>query len=92
MSSCCSTAVVCLSASAHVVNISSSILWHTWEGMPLRYLLRSSRVPYPERSTRPLNSAENSVVVHLSRVNLSAQSLASLKLHIEVLLICKQHW
>ncbi|KAF9819587.1 hypothetical protein IEO21_02051 [Rhodonia placenta] len=60
MSRICSTSVARFSASSHVVKVSSSILRYTWEGMPLRYLSRSSRSPYPERSAGPLNSTENS--------------------------------
>ncbi|KAF9799985.1 hypothetical protein IEO21_10466 [Rhodonia placenta] len=63
MSNCCSTFVVCLSVSSHVVKVSNSIL--------------RSRSPYPDQSAGPLNSAENSAVVHFSRMDLSAQSLAS---------------
>ncbi|OSX61024.1 hypothetical protein POSPLADRAFT_1146063 [Postia placenta MAD-698-R-SB12] len=44
MSSICSTSVARLSASSHMVNVSSSIL----------------QSPYPEQSAGPLNSAENS--------------------------------
>ncbi|KAF9803687.1 hypothetical protein IEO21_09591 [Rhodonia placenta] len=44
MSSCCSTSVAHLSASSHVVKVSNSIF----------------RSPYPDWSTGPLNSAENS--------------------------------
>ncbi|EED85789.1 predicted protein [Postia placenta Mad-698-R] len=65
MSRICSTSVACLSASFRVVNVSSSILWYTREGMPLKYLSCSSRSPYPERSAGPLNSAENSAALYL---------------------------
>ncbi|OSX64463.1 hypothetical protein POSPLADRAFT_1137618 [Postia placenta MAD-698-R-SB12] len=56
----CSTSVARFSAACHVVKVSSSIFRYTQEGMLLRYLSRSSRSPYPERSTGPLNSVENS--------------------------------
>ncbi|OSX68213.1 hypothetical protein POSPLADRAFT_1130092 [Postia placenta MAD-698-R-SB12] len=65
MSRICSTSVARLSASCHVVKVSSSIFRYTREGMPLRYLSRSSRSPYPERSAGPLNSAENSAALYL---------------------------
>ncbi|OSX56025.1 hypothetical protein POSPLADRAFT_1161396, partial [Postia placenta MAD-698-R-SB12] len=67
MSRICLTSVARFSAACHVVKVSSSIFRYTREGMPLRYLSRSSRSPYPERSAGPLNSAENSAALYLCR-------------------------
>ncbi|EED82838.1 predicted protein [Postia placenta Mad-698-R] len=43
--------------------------------MPLKYLSRSSRSPYPERSAGPLNSAENSAASLASSTWATASSL-----------------
>ncbi|KAF9801540.1 hypothetical protein IEO21_10085 [Rhodonia placenta] len=47
--------------------------------MPLRYLSQSSRSPYPERSARPLNSAENSAASFASSTWAAALSSRLLK-------------
>ncbi|OSX55749.1 hypothetical protein POSPLADRAFT_1163409, partial [Postia placenta MAD-698-R-SB12] len=79
MSRICLTSVARFSASCHMVKVSSLILRYTQEGMPLRYLSRSSRSPYLEWSAGPLNNVENSAALHLCSGGIVEIAKASLK-------------